>query len=94
MRLMRSRDKKIYRTIEALQADLDEWLQHYNNERPHSGRYCYGKTPQQTFRDTLHVAKEKMIGVALPSSEPAVGRSPNSEQCEQGRPTPCPTPEP
>ena len=74
--------KKIYRTIEELQADLDEWLRHYNTERPHTGKYCYGKTPQLTFQDTMHVAKEKMIGVALPSSEPAVGRSPNR------RPTP------
>ena len=80
--------KKIYQTLEELQADLDEWLRHYNNERPHSGRYCYGKTPQQTFFDTLHVAKEKLIDLALPSSEPAVGRSPKGERSEQGRPTP------
>jgi transposase InsO family protein len=35
--------KKIYRTIEELQNDVDIWLKYYNNERPHSGKYCYGK---------------------------------------------------
>lgn len=54
--------KKIYGSIEELQADLDEWVRHYNEERPHSGKYCYGKTPMQTFRDTIHLAQEKMIG--------------------------------
>ena len=27
----------------------------------HQGRWCYGKTPMQTFLDSLPVAKEKMI---------------------------------
>lgn len=25
--------------------DLDLWLAEYNQTRPHSGKYCYGKTP-------------------------------------------------
>jgi transposase InsO family protein len=37
--------KKIYNSIEELQADVDIWLEYYNNERPHSGKHCYGKTP-------------------------------------------------
>jgi hypothetical protein len=53
--------KKLYSTIEELQADLDAWLDQYNNERTHSGKYCFGKTPMQTFRDSLHLAKEKML---------------------------------
>lgn len=53
--------KKIYKSIEELQADLDQWLGHYNNERPHSGRYCYGKTPMQTFNDSKEMAKQKML---------------------------------
>ena len=53
--------KKIYRNIEELQTDVDFWLMKYNNERPHSGKYCYGKTPMQTFNETLHIAKEKSI---------------------------------
>ena len=57
--------KKIYQTIEALQADLDEWIVHYNQERPHSGRYCYGKTPTQTFQDSKQIAKEKMLDLTM-----------------------------
>lgn len=51
--------KKIYNTIEELQIDLDAWLQYYNNDRPHSGKYCYGKTPMDTFKDSIHIAIEK-----------------------------------
>ena len=43
--------KKIYSSIEDLQGDVDVWIAHYNNERPHTGRYCYGKTPMETFND-------------------------------------------
>ena len=53
--------KKIYESIEMLQNDLDEWLREYNESRPHSGKYCYGKTPMQTFLDSLPLAKEKML---------------------------------
>lgn len=53
--------KKIYNTLEELQVDLDEYLRKYNNERPHSGRFCYGKTPMQTFMDSVKIAKEKYI---------------------------------
>lgn len=54
--------RKIYETIEELQADLDQWIDKYNQERPHSGRYCYGKTPMQTFLDSIELAKEKILG--------------------------------
>ena len=53
--------KKIYESIEMLQNDLDEWLREYNESRPHSGKYCDGKTPMQTFLDSLPLAKEKML---------------------------------
>ena len=53
--------KKIYKTLEELQADLDPWLKLYNEERPHQGRWCYGKTPMQTFIDSIPLAQEKMI---------------------------------
>lgn len=51
--------KKIYNSLQELQQDLDEWLNYYNNERPHSGKYCYGKTPMQTFIDSKKLALEK-----------------------------------
>jgi len=53
--------KKRYTSIEEIQADLDEWLRHYNEERPHSGKYCFGKTPMQTFKESKHLADEKML---------------------------------
>jgi transposase InsO family protein len=53
--------KKISRSLEELQADLDAWIQDYNELRPHQGRWCYGKTPMQTFLDTVPLAKEKML---------------------------------
>jgi transposase InsO family protein len=53
--------KKLYHELETLQADLDLWLEHYNNERPHSGRYCFGKTPMQTFNESITLAKQKLL---------------------------------
>ena len=53
--------KKIYPTLEQLQTDLDGWLQEYNEQRPHQGRWCYGKTPRQTFIDSVSLAKEKIL---------------------------------
>jgi transposase InsO family protein len=53
--------KKIYGSLAELQADLDAWIQSYNEERPHQGRWCFGKTPMQTFLDAVPLAQEKMI---------------------------------
>lgn len=53
--------KKIYRSIEEIQTDLNNWMWYYNNERTHSGKYCYGKTPMQTFLDSKSIAKEKVL---------------------------------
>jgi transposase InsO family protein len=54
--------KKIYATISELQKDLDVWMTEYNEARPHQGRYCFGKTPMQTFLDAHTIAQEKQIG--------------------------------
>ena len=53
--------KKIYRAIDELQTDLDAWIAEYNEHRPHQGRWCFGKTPMQTFLDALPLAKEKLM---------------------------------
>lgn len=53
--------KKVYSSIEELQKDLDEWLKEYNNNRTHQGKYCFGKTPMQTFLDSLPLAKAKRL---------------------------------
>jgi transposase InsO family protein len=51
--------KKIYASLEELQTDVDAWLRHYNYERPHSGKYCRGKTPMQTFNEGKRIAIDK-----------------------------------
>jgi transposase InsO family protein len=53
--------KRIYRSIAELQADLDAWIRSYNEDRPHQGRWCFGKTPMQTFLDAVPLAREKLI---------------------------------
>ena len=53
--------KRIYGSIEELQADLDAWVRSYNEDRPHQGRWCFGKTPMQTFLDAAPLAREKLI---------------------------------
>jgi hypothetical protein len=36
----------------------------YNEARPHQGRWCFGKTPMQTFLDAMPMTKEKMIAAS------------------------------
>jgi len=56
--------KRVYAGIEQLQTDLDAWIAEYNERRSHQGRWCYGKTPMQTFLDTTPLAKEKILTAA------------------------------
>lgn len=53
--------KKIYATIEQLQNDLDTWMNSYNTERTHSGKFCFGKTPMQTFIEGITVARKYQL---------------------------------
>jgi len=54
--------KKIYTTLEELQNDVDLWIKSYNEQRPHTGKHCDGKTPMETFLETKHLAESKMLG--------------------------------
>jgi len=73
--------KKIYQTIEDLQSDLDQWITQYNNERTHTGKYCFGKTPMQTFADSKSLAWSKQldrlkeIDNLVPISEEEIGNA-------------------
>jgi len=60
--------KKLYASLEELQRDADAWIEHYNRERTHSGKYCYGKTPLETFRAAKKLADEKMLDMLLAGS--------------------------
>jgi len=62
--------KKIYTSLEELQADLDQWLEFYNRERTHSGKYCEGRTPLQTLRETKHLAHQKQLERQFQPPEP------------------------
>ena len=53
--------KKLYETVEALQADLDEWIDFYNTERTHQGEMCCGRTPFQTMIEGKEIWKEKFV---------------------------------
>ena len=54
--------KKIYRSIDELQVDLDVWIGYYNHERTHQGKMCCGRTPMETFADGKKIWQEKLIG--------------------------------
>lgn len=60
--------KKIYGTLDELQSDLDLWLEEYNTNRTHTGKYCYGRTPMQTFAETRILAKEKQLDQLPPAA--------------------------
>jgi hypothetical protein len=45
--------KKIYRTLD------DHRLQEYNEQQSHQARWCYGKTPLQTFAYNVPLARRK-----------------------------------
>ena len=53
--------KKIYHSLDEIQEDVDKWIEEYNKERTHSGKYCFGKTPWQTFLDSKKLADDKML---------------------------------
>jgi len=53
--------RKLYDSLELLQADLDQWIKDYNEQRTHSGKYCFGKTPWETFQTSKEQAIAKMV---------------------------------
>lgn len=53
--------RKVYKSIEELQVDLDVWISKYNFERTHSGKICEGKTPYETLTEGKKVWEEKKL---------------------------------
>ena len=53
--------KRLYASLEDLQRDLDRFVEEYNTERTHQGRWCYGKTPMQTLLDSRPLVQEKQL---------------------------------
>ena len=60
--------KKLYDSLAALQHDLDLWMDYYNNQRSHSGKYCFGKTPMETFNESVTLARQKMLDHLPPAA--------------------------
>jgi transposase InsO family protein len=63
--------RKLYHSLEELQRDVDIWMESYNAERTHTGKYCYGKTPLQTFIDSAKLAYDQDLARIQPTSESA-----------------------
>jgi transposase InsO family protein len=61
--------KKIYHSLDEIQEDADRWIEEYNTERTHSGKYCFGKTPYQTFLDSKRLADDKMLDRLQPTDD-------------------------
>ena len=60
--------KKLYNSLATLQDDLDQWMDYYNNQRSHSGKYCFGKTPMETFNESIILARQKMLDRLPPAA--------------------------
>ena len=53
--------KRLYDSVDALHADLEQWRHHYNHERTHQGKMCCGRTPFQTMIEGKEIWKEKFV---------------------------------
>ena len=74
--------RKLYRSLEELQTDLDVWLEHYNNGRTHQGKMCCGRTPMQTLLDGKKFGRKRSDNstertIATIKTEPTVRSSLN-----------------
>ncbi len=69
--------KTLYTSIAQIQADLDRYMDHYNNERTNQGKRCQGRTPKQTWNDGYPLYKKFVIetgseiGWANPEDRPS-----------------------
>ena len=61
--------RKVYHSLDELQVDVDTWMESYNAERTHTGKYCYGKTPLQTFIESATLAHDKRLDRIKPTSD-------------------------
>ena len=52
--------RKIYTNLSELQADLDQWINHYNHQRTHQGKMCCGRTPFDTMIAGKEIYDEKV----------------------------------
>ncbi len=55
--------KKLYRSLEELQQDLDVWIEQYNTERTHEGKMCCGRTPFATMLAGKEIWDQKVTAL-------------------------------
>jgi transposase InsO family protein len=53
--------KKLYRSLEEIQADLDVYMNKYNTQRTNQEKRCQGRTPRQTFDDGYPLYEKNVI---------------------------------
>jgi hypothetical protein len=80
--------KKVYRSIDELQADLVSWIKEYNETRPHRGRWftglrsfsCREQLPETVNRPSFHLAVVFDFLALIPNA------SSSSRRIASGRP--------
>jgi len=55
--------KRLYRSLEEPQSDVDAWVHSYNTERTHEGKMCCGRTPFATMLAGMEVWDEKVVAL-------------------------------
>ena len=55
--------RKLYGSLQALQEDLDAWIERYNAERTHEGKMCCGRTPLATMLAGKEIWDEKVAAL-------------------------------
>lgn len=63
--------KKLYRSVEEIQTDLDKFMKYYNEKRTNQGRHCQGRTPLQTFTEGLDVYRKSVFVIIMDNEDVA-----------------------
>ena len=50
--------KKLYKSLEEIQVDLDEFMKMYNSERTNQGKRCLGRTPIETLEAAIPLCRQ------------------------------------
>jgi transposase InsO family protein len=61
--------KKLYKTLEEIQTDLDGFMDYYNHERTNQGKHCQGRTPYETFTDGLSLYQQYVFENPIETKE-------------------------
>jgi hypothetical protein len=56
--------RKIYRLIEELQINLNDWLHRYNHDRTHQDKKCCGQGPLRTLIDAKEDWNDKITALS------------------------------